>query len=99
MSNISGGTFAAVTTNTGIFFPRSIPASADITGFLEIDSANSTTVKKISGALINNTATSWASWFDTGFSRQTAFVSSIAFTLTGATFTSGTTFTLYGVAA
>jgi hypothetical protein len=99
MSNITGSTFTAVATNSSISFPRTIPASADITGFLTIESANFTTVKRISGGLTNATATSFASWFDNGFSRQTAFVSTIAFTLGSGTFTSGTTFTLYGVAA
>jgi hypothetical protein len=99
MSNITGNTFTAAINNASINFPRTIPAFADITGFLTIESANAATVKRISGGLINATATSFACWFDNGFSRQTAFVSTIAFTLGSGTFTSGTTFTLYGVAA
>ena len=98
-SIVNAGTLSTQINNNSMLFNPAIPASSNLSGFIVIESANTTTPKRIYGSLTNSTATAFASWCDNGFFSATNFVSSISFTLGTGTFSSGLVFTLYGVRA
>lgn len=98
---VTAGTLSTSVNNTGIRMTGALDSAGFIgAGFVTIESANTTTVKRVTGALGSNNGTAFYSFCDNGFFAGTAAVTSIALTLTGgASYTGGITFTLYGVRA
>lgn len=99
MTIVNAGTLSTQVNNNGMLFNSNIAASANVTGYFVVESANTSTIKRMYGALTCATATAFASWCDNGFQNSSAYVSSITFTLGTGTFSSGLAFTLYGVRA
>lgn len=98
---LSGGTLNATTSSTSLnLIGASDPAGFIAAGFFTVESANSLTVKRITGGYTTSNGTPFSCFCDNGFFAGSAAVTSITATLGGGvSYQSGLTFTLYGVRA